>query len=105
MKQYKVVLTPEAEDDLWRYLKYLQQDKMNPQAAANVLDDFEKTKMSLSDVAGSLREPDSEKLKKRGLKRINFIDHNYFMLYCIVNGDVYITNIFHGLENYENKLR
>ena len=62
-------------------------------------------KQSLSKVASTLAEPDSEKLKARGLRRINFKRHNYFLLYYIGLDDiVYITNIFHGLEDYESKL-
>ena len=35
-----------------------------------------------------------------------FLRHNYFLLYYIGNDEiVYITNIFHGLEDFENKLR
>ena len=106
MKNYKVMVTPEAEKELKGYIAYLRSVKKNPQAVRNVLNDFKDTKTSLGNVAGSLKEPESEELRSRGLKRMNFLRHNYFLLYYIGNDEiVYITNIFHGLEDFENKLR
>lgn len=106
MKDYRVIVTPDAEEDLKAYLAYLRDRKMNPQAVKNVLKDFKDTKNHLRNVAASLAEPESLMLKQRGLKRINFIKHNYFLLYYIGSDDiVYITNVFHGLENFESKLK
>lgn len=55
-------------------------------------------------VAEILNEPENEILKSKGLKRINFRKHDYFMLYHIEGKIVYVTNIFHALEDFENKL-
>ncbi len=52
---YKVLITPDAEEDLDRFITYLINEKNSKQTARNVLDDFEATKQSLSDVAGSLK--------------------------------------------------
>ncbi len=106
MKEYRVIVTPDAEEDLKKHLAYLRYRKANPQAAKNVLNDFKDTKNHLCYAAASLADPDSPKLKERGLKRINFIKHNYFLLYHIVSDDiVYITNVFHDLEDFESKLK
>lgn len=106
MTKYKIIVTPDAKDDLRLYLDYIRNVKKNPQAVKSILQDFRDTKNRLSLVAGSLSEPESEKMKEMGLKRMNFIRHDYFMLYCIRNGnEVYITNIFHFRESFESKLR
>mgnify|MGYP002870099113 CR=1 FL=1 len=105
MKAYKVVISIDAKTSLKKYIRYLREVKLSPQAARNVLDDFTATRIMLSQVAGSLQEPESEKLKARSLKRINFQKHNYFMLYKVEGEMAIITNIFHGLEDYEGKLR
>ena len=106
MKQYRVIVTPDAERDLKCYLIYLRKVKKNPQAVKNVLKDFADTKKSLARTAGSIGEPKSEMLRARELKRINFSRHNYFLLFHIGEDNIaYVTNIFHGLEDYENKLR
>ena len=74
------------------------------QAARNLLNDFETTKISLSKVAGSLKLCDNPKLRELGYRRINFLAHRYFMLYRIENDTVYVDNIFHELQDYENKM-
>ena len=45
---YKVLITPDAEADLDRFIAYLINEKNSKQAARNVLDDFEATIQSLS---------------------------------------------------------
>ena len=107
MKKYKIIVTPDAKEDLRAYLSYLRIQKKNPQAAKNVLEDFRATKENLSSIADSLADPESEKLKEKGLKRLNFVKgHRYFVLFKIeTDGKVYITDVFHMLENFESKLR
>lgn len=101
---YKVVVTVDAEDDLDNFIKYLLDEKKSTQAAKNVLDDFEATKESLKYVAGSLKLCDNPRLNQLGYRRINFLNHRYFMLYRIVDNVVFIDNIFHDLQDYENKI-
>ena len=101
---YKVVVTEDAEEDLNRYIRYLFIEKKNEQAARNVLNDFEATVRSLKSVAGSLKLCDNPRLNKLGYRRINFLSHKYFMLYRIAEEIVFIDNIFHELQDYENKM-
>ncbi len=76
---YNVVVIDDAKADLRRYIAYLVNVKKSNQAAGNVLDDFRETRKSLETIAGSLKLCDNDKLKERGLHRINFHKHNYFM--------------------------
>lgn len=101
---YRIVMTEDAEKDLDNFISYLIFDKNNIQAAKNLLDDFEKTKISLSKVAGSLKLCDNSKLNKLGYRRINFMAHRYFMLYRIEENTVFVDNIFHELQDYENMM-
>ena len=87
---YKIVLMRDAEEDLDRFITYLLFEKKSEQAARNLLNDFEATKISLSNVAGSLKLCD--------------LSHRYFMLYRIENDTVYVDNIFHELQDYANKM-
>ena len=105
MKKYKLVMTAEAKADLKNILSYLQKTFHNQQAVRNVWDDFQETKKTMARSAGSLPEPESERLKERRLKRVNFLRHSYFMLYIIENETAVIVNIFHNLEDFENKLK
>ncbi|MBR5317092.1 MAG: type II toxin-antitoxin system RelE/ParE family toxin [Lachnospiraceae bacterium] len=101
---YRVVITSDAEEDLDKFIKYLLFEKENPQAAQNVLNDFDATKESLKHVAGSLKLCDNPRLRKLGYRRINFLNHRYFMMYRIEDNVVYIDNIFHELQDYESKM-
>lgn len=101
---YKVIVTEDAELDLDRFIKYLLFEKRSEQAARNLLDDFEATIDSLSHVAGSLKKCENSRLKEFGYRRINFLAHRYFMLYRIDDDIVYVDNIFHELQDYENRM-
>lgn len=105
MKTYRVLVTADAKADLKRYKAYLVDQKKNRQAARNVVLDFSQTKDELKKSAGSLADPESKKLLERGLKRINFRSHEYFLLYRIEGSRVFVTNMFHDLEDYESKLK
>ncbi len=101
---YKIVMSKGAEEDVDRFVTYLLFEKKSEQAARNLINDFEATKINLTNVAESLKLCDNPKLRELGYHRINFLSHRYFMLYRIENDTVYVDNIFHELQDYENKL-
>jgi plasmid stabilization system protein ParE len=101
---YKVLVTKDAEEDLERFIDYLIIEKESLQAAENVLNDYEATIESLKHFAGSLKLCDNPRLALLGYRRINFLSHRYFMLYRIEDGVVFVDNIFHELQDYENKI-
>ncbi len=102
--EYKVVITSDAEEDLDEFIRYLLFDKKSQQAASNLLNDFDVTKQNLSRVAGSLKLCDNPRLKELGYRRINFLSHRYFMLYRLEDNIAIVDNIFHELQDYENKM-
>ena len=101
---YKVVVTRDAEEDLESFIKYLIFEKESMQAAENVLNDYDATIEGLKHVAGSLKLCDNPRLRQLEYRRINFLNHRYFMLYRIVDNIVFVDNIFHELQDYENKM-
>ena len=103
--EYKVVITADAEEDLDRFIRYLLFVKQNPQGATNVLDDFEETKQSLSNIAGSLQLCENPQLNALGYRKNHFQTHRYFMFYRIEGNLAIVDNIFHALQDYENKIR
>ena len=105
MKTYKVVNTPELEGKVKERVHYIAKELGNPIVAKSVWDDYKETRKELKKAAGSLADPDSTELKIRGLKRINFRAHDYFLLYRIEGETVTVTNVFHFKEDFENKLR
>ena len=102
--EYKIVITADAEEDLNCYIEYLLMMKNNEQAAKNLLDDFETTINTLKSAAGSLKLCDNPRLRKLGYRRINFLSHRYFLMYRIVENTVFIDNVFHELQDYENRM-
>lgn len=101
---YKVVITIDAENDLDQFINYLIYEKKSLQSANNLLDDFDSIIESLTHIAGSLKLCDNPRLRKLGYRRINFLKHKYFMLYRIVDNLVIVDNIFHELQDYENRI-
>ena len=97
---YKVVVTKDAEEDLERFIKYLIFEKKSLQ----VLNDYDVTIESLRHVAGSLKLCDNPRLHQLKYRRINFLNHRYFMLYRIEDNVVFVDNIFRELQDYENKI-
>ncbi len=101
---YEVVVTKDAEEDLERFIKYLIFEKDNLHAAENVLNDYDATVESLRHVAESLKLCDNPRLRQLKYRRINFLNHRYFMLYRIEDNMVFVDNIFHELQDYENMM-
>lgn len=101
---YKVVMMEDAVADLDKFIAYLLLEKKNGQAARNLLNDFEATKINLSNVAESLKLCDNPGLRELGYRRINFLSHQYFMLYRIKGNMVFVDNIFHESQDYENRM-
>ena len=104
MNSYKVETSEKATMDIKRLTDHLLYDKQNPYAAKSVFDDFFETAKRLSYMADVIRTPDDTKLRSLGLKRMNFLKHDYFMLFKIQEDTVMITNVFHSLEDYQNKM-
>ena len=102
MVSYNVQISPTALAQLNSYIDYIQYTLMNDQAADNVLLDALDTINELQSVAGSLRDCEHPDLKKRGIKKIKFLKHDYVMLYDIVGYTVEIKAIYHLLQDYEN---
>lgn len=99
------MITKDAKEDLECFIKYLIFEKKSVQAAENLLKDYDMTIESLRNVAGTLKLCDNKRLHQLGYRRINFFKHRYFMLYRIEDNVVFVDNIFHELQDYENKMR
>lgn len=103
--EYKVVLTVQAREQFREILQYLLYSLKSKQAATNVTDDFEKTIIRLSHVAGALKLCNDEELRARGYRTIHFISHRYIMVYRIEVQTVYVDGIYHDLQDYEHILK
>ena len=105
MKTYHVIQTEEAAEAIHKRVHYLIDRYSNMQAAVSVWEDYKKTRDSLKMVAGSIADPQSQALRERRLKRLNFEAHDYFLLFRIEDETVYVVSVYHFLEDFEKKLR
>ena len=105
VKTCQVRISPDASDDLDQILGYLKDEFKSQQAVDSVFRDYLETRRTLARTADKKPEPESPRLRERGLKRIDFKRHDYFMLYKIEGNKVIIVDIFHVLQDFENKLR
>ena len=101
---YKVVITEDAELDMDNFVHFLLFEKKNEQAASNLIDDFDAVIATLTHAAESIKLCENQHLRELGYRRINFKSHRYFMLYRVEEDMVYADNIFHELQDYENRM-
>lgn len=90
---YKVNLMQSAEEDLESFVEYLLFEKKSEQAARNLPDDFERTKESLSHMAGSLKICENQGLKELGYRRINSY-HIDTLCYTELRGTMFLSTVF-----------
>lgn len=101
---YKVIATEQAKKDYRNIVGYLLYKLYNVQAATHFADEYTMTVKELTNVAESLTYCKNPRLAALGYRRINFKEMNYFFLYRVEGDIVYIDDIFHGSQDYENKL-
>lgn len=99
---YEVILTIPAKAQFDHIIEYVLSKYENTQAALGIMDDAEETKYRLSHVAGGLKLCEDSRLRDLGYRTIHFKRHNYFMLYRIEDGVVYVDAIYHDLQDYES---
>lgn len=97
-----MIISDKAESQLDQFIYYILVKLGNEQAARNVLEDAEKTKIKLSHVAGNLKLCDNFRLRALGYRTIHFEHHRYLMVYRIDGKNVYVEGIYHELQDYEN---
>lgn len=97
MRQYKVMILSEAQRDLQKRIDYIVFVLKNKQAAKSVMLNYNNTIKVLSNIAGSIREPENKLLQERQLKRLNFLKHDYYLLFKISENTAIVTNVFHAL--------
>lgn len=102
MDSYKVVLSDLAKSQLNDYVNYIQYTLLNDQAAGAVLDDALETIDQLKISAGSLKLCENPELNKLGYHRINFLHHDYLMLYKLNGRTANVDAIYHQMQDYEN---
>ncbi|MCM1252313.1 MAG: type II toxin-antitoxin system RelE/ParE family toxin [Clostridium sp.] len=103
--QYNVEISEMAVRQYDKFLDYIYNVLMNPQAADSLMRDFDDTIKILEEQAGSLGYCSSERLRELGFYKINFQKHRYLLVYRVKQKNVIVEGMYHELQDYENAIR
>lgn len=101
---YDVVISPEAEDDLDRAIRYLAIELGNPQAASALADKVEACLCNLATMPERFSLCKDAVLRAHGYRRVPI--GNYVIVYRIDEAArrVLIVHFYHTLQDYEKAL-
>lgn len=102
--QYKVEISDLAEQQYDKFLEYIYNVLMNPQAAASLMQDFDDTIKILEGHADSLGYCNSERLRKMEFHKVHLQRHKYLLVYRIKRKNVIVEGMYHELQDYENAI-
>ena len=96
MDSYKIILTPDAEEDLVELRNYIADVLLARDTARNYIRTIRKEIGSLSEMPARYKPVDDEPWHSRGIRRI--MANNFFVYYRIDEDRklVYILNVIHA---------
>ena len=103
MKSYKVKVTDEAFSDLNEIFEYIDQELLNPDAAARIYNALLDGMRSLENMPERIKLMNSDMEHKRGLRLMPV--ENYAIVFKIRDDCVYVIDVFYGASDIESKLR
>lgn len=101
---FNVEISDLASEQYDKFLNYIYNILQNPQAADNLMQDFDDTIAILESQAGSFGYCRSGRLRKLGFYKIHFQRHKYLLVYRIKQNNVIIEGMYHELQDYENAI-
>ena len=93
-----------AEDDIDSIVRYLVRKKRNKSAAVKFLNDVESAVKVLEFSAESFQLCINKRLNSSGYRKLYLKKSKYFVLYRVEKNIVYIDDIIHQLQDFENKI-
>ena len=78
---YKLIITPEAQQDIRNIVLYIAGELLSPQAALNLQDDFQKEIYSLAIMPGRIKTVDEQPWGSAGVRKIRV--KNYYIYFVI----------------------
>lgn len=99
---FKIELSELASMQYDKFLEYIYFVLENPQAADNLMQDFDDTIKTLEEQADHFGYCRSERLRKLGFHKIHFKKHRYLFVYRVKNDRVIVEGMYHELQDYEN---
>ena len=101
---YKLIITEKAEEQLDNLVYYLMYKLKNNQAAVHLLDSIGKIYGRLEENPFQFSESRDVNLQRGGYQEAVLTDMDCVIIFRIEETSVYVTGIFHQLENYTKKV-
>ena len=98
---YNVQISQKAEKQYENILGYVANTLKNEQAVISIMDDFDDAITTLEGMADSFEYCRSNRLRKLGLRKFCLSNHNYLLIYRIIDNRVIIEGMYHELQDYE----
>lgn len=106
MKTWRAIVNPRVEHRLLDILSYVNNEPLyNPDAAQSILEDFEATVQMVERMGDRIPIGTHPIMHDRALRRINFREHRYYLIFRIDNDIAQIVDIAHFLEDPNKVLR
>ena len=104
MKQYAVIITPAAENDLQEIFSYIATELLEPQTANNLCDRIEQEISKLCTMPARHMLHQKEPWSSKGLRY--FPVNKYLIFYIVRESDctVHVLRIMYGGRNVEEQL-
>lgn len=104
MRQYEIIITPAAENDLQEIFRYIATELLEPQTAINLCDRIEQEILKLGTMSDRHSPYKKEPWFSRGLRF--FPVGNFLVFYIIRESDctVHVLRVMYGGRNVEEQL-
>ena len=104
MKQYEIIITTAAENDLLEIFTYVASELLEPQTAINLCDSIEQEILKLNTLSHRHAPYKKEPWFSRGLRF--FPVGNFVVFYVARESDctVHVLRVMHGSRNIEEQL-
>ena len=103
MKQYRVLITDEALNDMESIYEYIAEELLAPDTAMGQYNRIADAIETLDQMPERIKLMESEPEKTRGLRKL--IVDNYAVFFIIAYDIVIVTNVLYGASDIENRLR
>ena len=103
MKQYRILITDEALNDMESIYEYIASALLAPDTAIGQYNRIADAIETLDQMPERIKVMESEPERARELRRL--IVDNYAVFFFIVDDAVIVTNVLYGASDIENRLR
>lgn len=99
---FEVVIFPLAQADMEEIFNYISNNLKNKIAAGKLINDFKRTIEIIRLFPESFPLINNEYVNDKNIRKVSL--KNYIIFYRIVNYEIQIIRVLHGLQKYEKLL-